>query len=213
MTRTSISLKSDGLINKNTHNAPNRRICWKKRPCYREIECQYCWNRKRSFITKQVQYLSVHWNLRSFITIGFDRVSAHPTNALMQLAEIRRNLHKILFKKKKYISLIVVEENISRSPPTITPHFHIIAQGQFSRALVKQKTELARRRSFIGSKSNINIREIGPLIIDTKKLAGYLMDQNYRKCLGIRPKGLRLMTASRGFYTGRPRHLEKLTQD
>ena len=53
----------------NTHKSPPNPFCWASRPCYRELGCEYCWQRKRKFLLRQIRYLGVKWGLSNFCTL------------------------------------------------------------------------------------------------------------------------------------------------
>lgn len=189
------------LFDKNTHNsdAKNRRFCWIKRPCFRIHECTYCWNRRRKYFIEQLKYLGIIWDLKQFITIHFcNSETFSAESCLAELSKIRSYLHPKLFKCHKYISCIAVVGVHSK----FSPHIHILCSSLNTKDSIMKA--LKKCPNSLGD-FDINIRAIyGPKRLSLARLGGYLMDQNFRKSIPWLYPRCRLLTATRGFKTGRP---------
>lgn len=198
--------EQDQLNLKNTPSVPlAKRYCWNERPCYRLLECAYCWNRKKSHLVDQFHFYGHHWGFQQFITIGLRNSKLSPDEALLTLAKIRSPLHKFLFKRSKYVSLIAVHNsNLGKN----TPHFHIATTGIVSQKKLRNAFGLILRKIDVRGTFSVNISEIP----DLYGLAFYFIDHNFRLTLPHRPRGLRLISASRPFLTGKPKKLKHIQE-
>ncbi len=197
------SQKSDQLILKNTPNSPlNKRVCWNARPCYRELECEFCWNRKQPFLVDQFVFYGHHWGLSSFVTISFVGLSYPPDFALQFLAVLRTRIHKKIFKKQKYVSLIAVHGDLKN------PHFHIASTEKINKKNFKIIIKKIMSKFDGEIKYFVNVKAI----TDLYGLGWYFVVHNLRPTLAHRPKGLRLMSASRPFLTGKPKKLKHIQE-
>lgn len=176
------------LFDNRTHNIPPQtRICHNKRPCYRVLECKVCWNKQRKHIISQVIDKCSDWQQCSFCTLTIANNQKSPASALVDLAEIRKKLHRAIFKKNCYLSLIAIAINSNG----VTPHFHILVDRAFDQK--ELHTTFARYAEKFGN-INVNIKDVMLTPTNLRRIAGYLMDQNYKTTLQFRPPRLRELT-------------------
>ena len=193
---------SDSQFNNNTHNAtPNvlkrRLYCANKRPCHRD-SCAYCWHRRLKFHLQQVGVIGPSWQLKQFATISVEDCFDHPMHALRGLAKIRPRVARSLRKFGRYIMVIAVAPSSGHA----YPHFHLLMTTT-SKALLQDELS-----TWMPVKFNLHttfVREGGSPAHLRRTLA-YMLRKNLHPTLPFRPRGLRLLTASRGFFTGRPRY-------
>lgn len=195
-TTTKLNLQS--TLNSNSI----RRFCWNARPCRREMECDYCWSRKSEFIRCQIAFFFGQWGWEKFATLSLIGLDANPHCGLKTIAAFRKQLHPRLFKGELYFSLIALAPSFSGW----VPHFHMLGTGSITKSFFNDVIELIPENAWNGSRPNLNIKPI----TNIDGLGSYLMEQNLRPTLSHRPRGLRLMTASRGFLTGKPKSLNHL---
>lgn len=193
----------DQLILKNTPNdLSGKRFCWNERPCYRELECEYCWNRKRKFLLEQFEFYGQHWGLCNFITIPFIKLGLEPEPAIRLLGKIRKQLHKRFPKGQKIISLIALHGDLK------TPHFHIVATEKINKEFVEIILKRTLKKFDERIKGRIHVKAIS----DLYGLGWYFVVDNLRPTLIHRPRGFRLMSASRPFLTGKPKKIKHIQE-
>lgn len=195
--------ETDQLNLQSTHNGTqHRRFCWPERQCYRLLECKYCWRRQSKHIRDQLQFFAQHRGWTHFATLSLLGSDLDARGSLRAIGNFRRLLHRRLFKSQSYFSLIAVG-------PTETgwvPHFHIVSTDFLTHAAFKEAMSRIPKCEWQGMRPNLCIKAV----TDAKGLGSYLMEQNLRPTLRLRPRRLRLITASRGFLAGRPRSLKHL---
>lgn len=198
-------LTPNKLIIEYTPNSQN--WCSNKRPCYRKAKCKYCWNRFRKFIIRQAQHFFHEWDLTNHYIIVFEQ-SNDPTEALYWLNGLKAQFMRSLARNAKYLcvtSLSVQEEQDSDGCyyPATCPHFHMVISTKLSESLLAQIVQKCIPDIRFDSKI-IHISTLQGFI----NVVGYLLDQNLRISLKYQPPKLRLITASRGWRTGKPRNLQ-----
>lgn len=198
------------LYNKNTHNSQSAfHWCTVRRPCHREISCKYCFNRKLAFITKQVLTLSEPLDLNSWLTISVTGYQGTISGGYVLLSQLRKKLFRRLFASAKYLSVIVVadqpHEDLGEHRRKITPHWHIITDRSITHDDVK--TWLLKFAPDV--RFSIHLTSITDTRWDRVRLTRYIIRRNYRKALVHRPKGMRVLTGSSNFKTGRPKNLKR----
>ena len=200
-------MKSTDILDiKNTHNFsfPNieTRICWPQRPCNRELECYWCWKRKVRFFIKQFVFFGQHWGFESFVTISLTGFKGTHSEGILLAAEVRKRLHAHLVKNRKYVSII----SVTRESPL--PHYHLAVTGTVAEEKLKRIDRALKKILPAKIKLKKHVAHITPSTRSLLTLARYLMIQNVQVSMIHRPRGLRIMSASQGFKTGRPQKIE-----
>jgi hypothetical protein len=185
----------------NTHKSPPNPFCWASRPCYRELGCEYCWQRKRKFLLRQIRYLGVKWGLSNFCTLTATNFDGDQHMALRLMGEVRAKVMAPFFKRKNYIAFLSCHGE--SSDREAVPHSHFLLNDYLKKPAIKKALLIC----YPSVAWNIQIKTISEIAWVLSKIGGYLTDQNYRNALRYRPRRLRLVTGSSGFYAGRPRQL------
>lgn len=195
------------LIEDNTRNfafSKQSTICSKRRPCYREKKCKYCRKRKIWFIRNQIITCIFQWDLNTFCTASIVGFAGHPQEGLQALSAIRSFFHKKVFRSSKYISFIAIgEKGKDCFSSGYTPHFHVLFCGR----LTKEQFRSYLVSAVPDFKWNVHFRPIERTKLSAFRLGSYLMLENYFPTLKFRSPRIRLITASQGMFTGRPRQL------
>ncbi len=186
-------------ITPNSTQALNQ--CYLKRPCNRIKTCSRCWKKYRLFILKQARYFRVEWGLNIFVTITVLKTN-QPSNGIKELNALRKTFNRRLTKKTKYLNVISIKIREGQEFEGYTElignvHFHYLMSNTMTKLEIKK---------MLNMKCNVNIR-LADHEVGIQQAAGYMLDQNLRPTLDFRPQRARLITASRGFSTGKPRKL------
>lgn len=209
------------LSKRHTHkySSPNTSFCRPWRPCYRKESCDYCWGRYRDFIVVQFLFFLDQWGWDWLVTLTFHGFRGTGTEALALLADVRKTLLAKAFRGRRYFAVAAAEPTLrSQNGNAVEwlPHFHIVVSGLVSRHGIKAALgkvpphllEGLRVRIWLGKDGYFQSEK------DAEDLAGYLLDQNVLPALRIplpsqgsfriKPYKMRLITATKGFRTGRP---------
>lgn len=187
------------------YNTPNsRHNCSNKRPCHRKDKCKYCWSRFKKFIKKQARHYYHPWDLTNHCIINILYRYCDPADALYSLNEIKSFFIKELGRTAKYLCVTSLAVREERTPwggieLIIHPHFHLIVSTKISKKNVRRIIEKAL--------PHIRFRVKIIYLCNSEACAeeaGYLLDQNLKVTLKYRVPRIRLITASRGFKTGKP---------
>ncbi|RYZ77777.1 MAG: hypothetical protein EOP05_00500 [Proteobacteria bacterium] len=194
------------LLNNIRHNSHNRfSLCSRKRHCRKEITCEYCWNRKRSFIVNQTADLTAAWRFSTFTTVAVMGFRGNAMAAFLTLKSIRSLFHKRIFQSSKFICFSVVATQKLDGDLRVTPHWHFISDG----TITSKRIRLVLSRVAPELKFNIQVKSFSSSSGTVRRIVGYCMDNNYRPSLTHKPKHMRLISASRGLFTGRPRRIRE----
>ncbi len=175
-------------------------FCMKKRPCWRLQKCKICWAKCFTYYQKQIESVVESWSLTDFMTISITQPVPFTKDSFKVLKAIRQRLTKHIGRKGKYILVFTLLNNRDE----FKPHFHAIVT-----ALNEDKIDLIMIKYGCNLKYKISLKSIGRGTGFFKQKLTYMLNQNLRPSLKAKPKRLRLFTASNGFYTGRPKDLEK----
>lgn len=195
---------NEAKLNYNTHNTTNHKthrqtVCYNERPCYRE-KCEYCWSRRLKYMTDQIGLFAQENKFDQMITVLIFDDFDHPQTALKFLAKMRPKILRVLRKHTKSIGVIAIAPRYGM----MLPHFHILTAGlakSFVNRLLKK---------IIPFSANIRVtKRGGDLTARMKRAIAYLIKVNVLPSLKYKTRGMRLMTSSRGFFTGRPRYKSK----
>lgn len=188
-----ISIGGSELIPaKHTLNSKVIYICLDKRPCKRIRTCNSCRLKRRYFFVQSGCDFSKKYNLDSFITVSF--LSLNDRGDWAEFLELARSLSKksTSSHKMKYIRTLGMGSRLCA-------HIHYLT----TMAGAQKIKLLARSKSFKRSSSvNICIKKAD----DLGGLLGYFYDQNFIPafCDPLRPKGIRILSASKGMPCGFP---------
>lgn len=188
------------LIRYNTRNSASPTICWPRRPCYREVRCVHCQRRRRHFFRRQLAYFGVLWDLSVFYTITATRFTGNEREALQLLQQVRTACFHSFLRKVKFVSVMSCHSEPHEFGRLTVPHFHMVLDEDPTPPRIRA----ALRKAYSRIEWNLQAKPIDPTSRNLKRLGGYLMDRNYQVTLPHRLSRQRLITASRGFLTGRP---------
>lgn len=188
------------LIRYNTRNSAPPTICWPKRPCYREVRCVHCQRRRRRFILRQLAYFGVLWNFSAFYTITATRFTGNEREALGILQQVRTACFQSFLRQVKFVAVVSCHSGPHEFGRSTVPHFHML----LDEAPTPMKIKKALRKAYARIEWNLQVKPVDPTTRNLRRLGGYLMDRNYQVTLPHRLSRQRLITASRGFLTGRP---------
>lgn len=175
-------------------------FCMRKQPCDRLIKCDFCWNKRFKFYQKQIETKVYDWKLSYFLTITIHQNLQFDTQTFRILKALRRDLTKSMSRKKcKYLMVLTL---LSRSEE-FSPHFHAIVS-----TVSKEALDRIVMKYFLHFK--VHFMKITKGIGHFKRIFSYTLKMNLRPSLKAKLPKMQLFTASRGYYTGRPRYdLEK----
>lgn len=198
---------SDNNIVLCTSNLPEKihqHNCTYKRRCYRYRSCSACLKIKRRFIGLQALYFKRVWGLNKFLTISLsDSQFIDFKSAFLFGHETKKILSKPLFRKCKYLVVIGVAKNKVNN--AFIPHLHILLFGEVEADYLE---ELLNER-FDRDDFSINLQ---PVVenLSCWKVARYIF-KNYTSTMMHNRSKNRVLTASRGFFTGNPKFLPFLS--
>lgn len=201
------SKKPTHLDKKNTDNYPSA-WCYPRRQCGRIATCPYCWNRTRSFVLGEFEKMGAEWNLTKMVTASVLGQSLIVIDALFLLGELRKSILRRLVRDQiKYVSVAAIGR------VRFTPHIHLALATEATNDELKRFIKNRLRHFAPELNYAIHIRPIFQTPYDLRRMGGYLLDQNVRPYLRLRPRRMRLITASRGFLFRRPRDPLKWKDD
>ena len=189
--------KSQSLV-KNTHIVTKRRfICWNKKPCYRIASCEHCWKRQKKYLRNQMPMVAIEWQLVQMITINvFTPFKAYKSK-VAELIKLRPKILRGLKRYSKFIAVVAIHADSENA----NAHYHILTA-----ALSKDKIQALIARWIIYP-FNIQVsRFYEPVKVHSINCLNYLL-KNLKVTLPCKPENKQLLTASSGFYTGRPKTL------
>ncbi len=190
---------SNSKLNKNTQDRTisKRTFCWNERPCYRYQSCDYCWRRRVSYLMKQIDRVCKDWNLKQFITLNVELTDLHYKDQLLVLIKLRPLVQRELRKHSKYINVVAIKI----TDDLATAHYHILA-SDLNQHVFKEKM-----KKHIPFNTNIHFKRLYNDSIGNLKMCLYYLLINWRESLIYKPKNKQLLSASKGFYTGRPKNI------
>lgn len=162
--------------------------CFTARPCKRDT-CPRCMAVRREYFCKEgAEFVEAH-NLLSFVTIRFkDGRKANPWVTLFNEFDL---LWRAAYRHPapKFIRCLAI------GTENDTPHVHFIVAEDFGREL-----------QMISRLLQIECTSTAEPIYDVENLLGYLFDVNFAETSTRldRPRGRRLLSASRGMPCGFP---------
>lgn len=191
---------NDTKLNYNTHNRTQSNskgrgsFCWNAKPCNRD-RCDYCWSRRLKYMTQQISLKANEWQLEQMVTILVQHEFEHPQLALKVLIKLRTKVLRKLRKLTKTISVVSIDPKHGHQ----YPHYHILT------AAIDEKTIKTLLMGALPFKQNIRVtRRDGDRVNRMKGALAYILKKNLRYTLIYKAKGMRLLSSSRGFFTGRP---------
>lgn len=185
-----------------TDGEPRRRgSCRRGRPCNR-ASCEYCWHRKVRFLTQQLEALPPTWSLKSFATIVVRDAFDHPQIAIKALLKLRPKLNRTLRGFGKYIVVISV---VAADAEQTAPHFHMLMGFTNADSLGREVLKWMPYRIDVHVAPVRSAGSVGHL----QKALFYMLNYNLKPSLACRPRSARLMSAAKGFFTGRPRYQKR----
>ena len=191
---------NDTKLNNNTHIGtrakPRSRglFCSNTKPCFRDI-CDYCWGRRMKFMTDQLADKANEWKLEQMVTVLVVHDFDHPQEGLRCLIKLRPKVLRKLRILTKTISVI----SVAPQNGLAYPHFHILT-AEIDEGVIKDLLQKA-----LPFKQNIIVKMYGGDRVNRMKRAlAYMLKKNLRPTLLYKAKGMRLLSSSRGFFTGRP---------
>ncbi len=175
-------------------------FCMKKRPCNRIKKCNICWAKRFDYYHQQIESKVYDWNLTHFLTITIQHNLPFEQNTFRLLKLLRKDLTKLMSRKKcKYLMVLALLNRAEQ----FNPHFHAIVS-----VVSKESLDRIMMKYFIWFK--VQIKPVKNGIGQFKRTLSYKLKMNLRPSLKAKPLKMQLFTASRGYYTGRPRYnLEK----
>lgn len=183
----------------NTLNLPiTVHNCTMRRPCYRLLHCVQCRKNHRGYLRLQTSAVSSKWGLDAMLTVTITSFAGDFKRGLSEILNVRKALSRLIGRQTSSIAFTVVAAN-SQKPNCWVPHIHYLVSGN----------HVDRVKSFLCRKFGNLKFAVHNLIADPIKggivgLVSYCLDQNYYPLLFQRPRRVRLITASRGYRTGRP---------
>lgn len=175
-------------------------FCMKKKPCWRLQKCNICWARSFKYYEKQIESVFDFWSLAEFVTISINQPMPFDEDTFKKLKQLRQKLTKQIGRKGKYVFVFTLV-NMSDQ---FKPHFHAIVSP-----INKAKLDFIMTKYGSKIKYKISIVKISNGVGFFKQKLWYMLEKNLYPSFKAKPHRLRLFTASKGFYTGRPRNLEK----
>lgn len=147
----------------------------------------------------QGAFLGHRWQLLTHTTFSFIGESYEPQDAIIFLLTMRKKINDRIRKKTKYFSAIGLglENNL--------PHFHILIDDIGHSELKKfipKGVKCCIHKQLIRTPYDENI----------KNVIGYLIEQNFFYVQKYKPRQKSLITASKGFRTGKPYTLDHLVR-
>lgn len=168
-------------------------ICSARRPCHRLVKCSDCTFRRREYFISACYGHAKACGLLderpNHLTLSF--LDPGEAFSWIRLDDARRALLKPFNGKLgSFIKCWAIE------PLTDLPHLHLIVGSTRTELIL----ELVRQFGPTGT--NLHVQRVTSL----EGLLGYLFDMNFipTYCDKRRPRGYRLLTASRGFPCGFP---------
>ena len=183
-----------------------RAFCGPNRPCYRP-ECVFCTQRRRSHFLHRISYISEFWSFQNHVVLTADRCpNSQAPESILGLSKNRERFSRYFGRHNiRYcscLSFALGEDNDSCG----TPHIHWLTEtinSSVEMGLRHHASKLSCRLS-ISSIKNSGLPN--SRLWNIKKIAAYIFDKNYvPTSLMAKPRGINLMSASRGLRVGRPR--------
>ena len=188
---------NDLVIQESTNSRTSNVICTRRWPC-RRLTCKRCYVKRRGFFVYSGLEHIKSCDLDTFLTLSW--IGSTDENVWGQLLTDARMLFKAMSGKMRWHYIRVLSVGVEKR----TPHIHIIL-GEAAASVISKLSKSRWPESI-----RLNIKQMD----NPHGLLGYVFDQNYK--LGFldqtRPKGVRLLTASRPMETGFPtgQQLKKL---
>jgi hypothetical protein len=188
------------LNNSYTHfTTRSGHICTLKRPCYRIRECRRCLVRRFNFIVNEVAIKGVEHNFSQFNTLHLTVSTSDYLTAFDTLLKMRPKLHREIRNfGSKYVTVLAVKIH---EDGHLTPHFHFLSAAIEVSDL---KKALDKKLPFKCNMETDTIRY--PLTKHLKNCLNYMLHVNMQPVLLNIPKGIHIITASKGISVGRPKH-------
>lgn len=195
------SSKKKTQFNNIPSNLPKRSWagCSSTTPCFNN-KCRHCWrfSRKAALQGRLVDVAAV-MELDSFLTISITKFKGDAPSSFETLENLCPAIAKKIGKLSKYLLVKSVTWSWDRGGH-FTPHLHLITNHRITKKclarILKKKIPQHLGCSF---KAVPIEKHLGGI----QGVVGYLIDQNIIPTLKIAPKGIRLVTASRGIRLGR----------
>lgn len=162
--------------------------CYLARPCRRITKCRSCKNLRRKFFIKEAKRFCITNNLLLHAVITWKR-----SNSECPWSTLRRSVRELYIgrtiRSEKYIRVAAIGEK------TEAAHIHLLLNERGKRLLKNRAKRLTKNCRF-------HVKAVHNLT----KLLGYLYDQNFilSSQMSSKPKGIRLISGSRGISYGFP---------